>query len=215
MATNAWGDGYGRAGGVGQNNYFQANPDVGQAYAASGGGGMSPEEYALWHYDNYGQYEGRQGVLPTGQNTFERMQGANAGTFYDQYAVGQQQEGPGGYYALSPNPTKGVGNQSLAQYQQGFGDWYNKSAGGLRGWAGGPSGTAGGTMGGTTSKPNTGSTTQTNPNGALVDALRQKPNRYQGLGMGLGTGATLPQTKTADLTKLGQSNTPSGLFQSV
>lgn len=210
MATNAWDDGYGRAGGVGQFNYFQANPDVGNEYqkVLAAGGQVSPEDYALWHFDNYGQYEGRQGVLPTGQNQFERMQGVGAGTFYDQYAG--EQQGVGSYGALSPNPTKGIANQNLAKYQAGFGDQYNKSLGGLRGWAGG--------LGNATSSPGTtttavnGTQTQNNPNGALVDALRQKPARYQGLGMGLATNATNPQAKNLDLSK---NNMPSGLFQSI
>lgn len=122
----AWDDGFGRAGGgSGQNNYFEANPDVARAYESSGSA-MSPEEFALWHFDNYGANEGRQGVLPTGQNAFERAQGVAGGTFYDQYAAGDIGMDTSGYYALSPNPTKGIANQSTAQYQQDYGDLYNQ-----------------------------------------------------------------------------------------
>lgn len=47
---------------------------------------------------------------------------------------------------------------------------------------------------------------------AMVEALRQKPNRYAGLGMGLGTNATTPQSQNVEL---GKTKTPSGLFQSI
>lgn len=56
------------------------------------------------------------------------------------------------------------------------------------------------------------STTGTASNTAIVDALRQKPNRYQGLGMGLSTNAATPQTQNVEL---GKKQTPSGLFQSI
>lgn len=120
----AWDDGFGRAGGGnGQFNYFEANPDVARAYEASGSD-MSPADFALWHYDNYGVNEGRQGVLPTGQTTFERDLGSAGGTYYDQYAP--QQNGVDSYYALSPNAARGIAGQNIDQYQRDYGDLYGQ-----------------------------------------------------------------------------------------
>ena len=46
--------------------YFQANPDVAAAYAANSLG-MTPEQYAQNHYNNFGKAEGR--FMPTWANT--------------------------------------------------------------------------------------------------------------------------------------------------
>lgn len=54
--------------------------------------------------------------------------------------------------------------------------------------------------------------TPSNPNTAIVDALRQKPARFEGFGMGLGTNATTPQVNALmPVNKLGTKN-PGGLF---
>lgn len=50
-------------------------------------------------------------------------------------------------------------------------------------------------------------------NAAIVSALRQKPQRFAGLGMGLGTNAVNPQESITDPTKLNQNRLPNGLFQ--
>jgi phage-related minor tail protein len=39
--------------------YLMQNPDVLAAYQAGNGGGMTPEQYAAFHYQTYGQNEGR------------------------------------------------------------------------------------------------------------------------------------------------------------
>lgn len=71
-------------------------------------------------------------------------------------------------------------------------------------------GTAGGVQSSQmTSAPSTNTATPTNPqtnvtgpsNSAIVDALRQKPQRFEGFGMGL--------------TPTGFNKTPNGLFQSI
>lgn len=52
-----------------------------------------------------------------------------------------------------------------------------------------------------------------NQNSAMVDALRQKPMRFEGLGMGLGTNAQLPKVQTnVPLQKLTPGQMPNGLF---
>lgn len=61
------------------NSYLGMNPDVAaEAQRAVGAGEFgSPEEYAQWHYQNYGQREGRQ--LPAGASGQEAQQRAIAG----------------------------------------------------------------------------------------------------------------------------------------
>lgn len=56
--------------GIGQprfdaNTYFQQNPDVAQEWARIQGEGRfkSADEYAQWHYQNFGKGEGRQGAM--------------------------------------------------------------------------------------------------------------------------------------------------------
>lgn len=77
-----------------------------------------------------------------------------------------------------------------------------------------------GGFGGVQSGPVVASATPTTPNvtpntTAMVNALRQKPMRFEGLGMGLGTNAANPQATNVNLTSLGGKKTPSGLFQSI
>lgn len=50
-------------------------------------------------------------------------------------------------------------------------------------------------------------------NAAIVSALRQRPTRFAGYGMGVDTRTTTPQA--GNLTQLNKSNLPSGLFQPV
>lgn len=47
--------------------YFAANPDVAQAYAANSNG-MTPGQFAQFHFDNYGKAEGRQLTAPSDYN---------------------------------------------------------------------------------------------------------------------------------------------------
>lgn len=53
----------GLGGGQDWNAYLQSNPDVAQYYAdnrgALGGQFATPQDYAKWHYNNFGQTEGR------------------------------------------------------------------------------------------------------------------------------------------------------------
>lgn len=261
--------GWGRsADGAGLNNYFQANPDVAREYekARLAGSTLSPEDYAIQHYDNYGRFEGRGGVLPTGQTTFERQLGSPGGTFYDVYAGAPTTNDVGVFV----NPVRGQYSKNIGQYQQDYGNrygqvgpwgqfltyndaraWADANKGNIdsymtgykpawvddskTAWSGSQAGSydwqkatqpgyrpsasgslfSGGASGNSGGSSGVASPPASNNNSALVDALRQKPNRYQGLGMGLGTSATLPQAKNVDLTKLGQTKTPSGLFQSV
>lgn len=52
--------------------YLQANPDVLKAYNANQAnlGGMTADQYALQHYDLYGQKEGRLFTVPAGSGTY-------------------------------------------------------------------------------------------------------------------------------------------------
>lgn len=50
----------GQMGGANWNAYLQQNPDVMQGFQQTGQAFGSPQEYAAWHYQNYGQNEGRQ-----------------------------------------------------------------------------------------------------------------------------------------------------------
>jgi hypothetical protein len=52
------------------NSYFAANPDVAQEWARVQGEGQfnSPEEYAQWHYQNFGKQEGREAGMTGGQD---------------------------------------------------------------------------------------------------------------------------------------------------
>lgn len=54
---------------------------------------------------------------------------------------------------------------------------------------------------------------QNQQNTAMVNALRQKPIRFAGFGMG--AAATTPQAQNVNLTSLGGKKTPNGLFQSI
>ena len=49
-------------------SYFANNPDVAQEWARIQGEGRfnSPDEYAQWHYQNFGKSEGRQGPMVEG-----------------------------------------------------------------------------------------------------------------------------------------------------
>jgi hypothetical protein len=51
------------------NSYFAANPDVAQEWTRVQGQGQfnSPEEYAQWHYQNFGKQEGREAGMTGGQ----------------------------------------------------------------------------------------------------------------------------------------------------
>lgn len=106
------------------NNYFEANPDVGREYekVVAAGGNVSAQDYALWHYDNYGRSEGRLGILPTGQTTFERQIGSPGGTFYDVYAGAPTLTDPGVFV----NPTRGQYSQNLDKYRKDYGDRYSQ-----------------------------------------------------------------------------------------
>ena len=46
--------------------YLQANPDVAAGFQQTGGNFATPEEYAQWHYENYGKAEGRPATLTSG-----------------------------------------------------------------------------------------------------------------------------------------------------
>lgn len=47
----------------------------------------------------------------------------------------------------------------------------------------------------------------------MIDALRQKPVRFEGFGMGPGTNATLPKVQTnVPVQKLTPGQMPNGLF---
>lgn len=50
-----------------------------------------------------------------------------------------------------------------------------------------------------------GAATPSQSNAAMVNALRQKPARYAGLGMGLGTNASMPQPSNTQLSNVGTS----------
>lgn len=106
------------------NNYFEANPDVGREYdkVIAAGGNVSAADYALWHYDNHGRFDGRGGVLPTGQTTFERQLGATGGTFYDVYAGAPTINDPGVFV----NPTRGQYSKNIDRYRSDYGDRYSQ-----------------------------------------------------------------------------------------
>ena len=46
--------------------YLQANPDVAAGFQQTGGNFATPEDYAQWHYENYGKAEGRPATLTSG-----------------------------------------------------------------------------------------------------------------------------------------------------
>jgi hypothetical protein len=84
----------GTAGGAADwNQYLTANPDVMQAYSAGGvdkGQFPTPQSFAQWHYQNYGQNEGR--AVPTAP---ARAGGDEFGSMAKPFGMDQFEQDPG------------------------------------------------------------------------------------------------------------------------
>ena len=118
-------------------SYLSANPDVMTGYntTADKGRFSSPEEYAKWHYDNYGQGENRQGGITTtpavtqgqAQNAFgDYIKGSDYGF---QFATGANQLNSG--YAGSGSLQSGAAMKGLEQYRQNLQSGYRNEYTGL------------------------------------------------------------------------------------
>lgn len=64
------------------NPYFQANPDVAQMYEQNFANSMTPDAYAMEHWLNYGQTEGRDGWLGPQVKPGEVVFGSGNGSIY-------------------------------------------------------------------------------------------------------------------------------------
>lgn len=134
---------------AGASQYLQSNPDVLQEYNSGRTGFDTPEEYAAWHYQRYGQSEGRNWPTAQPSNTASPATGAPSSNqtaasadprlagFYasPDYAFRVQE----GTNAITNNAAarglldSGATGKALINYgqQQGsseFANWYNRLA---------------------------------------------------------------------------------------
>lgn len=116
-------------------SYLSANPDVLTGYntTADKARFSSPQEYAKWHYDNYGQGENRLGgITPAvtqgqAQNAFgDYIKGSDYGF---QFATGANQLNSG--YAGSGSLQSGAAMKGLEQYRQNLQSGYRNEYTGL------------------------------------------------------------------------------------
>jgi len=84
-------------------SYFTANPDVAQEWARVQGEGRfnSPDEFAQWHFQNFGRNEGRQGAMHEGGqqaafNAIEQSPGFQAIARQGEEAILQNASATGG-----------------------------------------------------------------------------------------------------------------------
>lgn len=107
--------------GSGNGNYLMANPDVMMNYIVNGGAkGIDPAQYALAHSDmgQTGYDPGRQGLLPTGQTTFERLLGREGGSLYNIFGGASGSPNPA---LLDPRRGIVTSASDRAKYDQTFG----------------------------------------------------------------------------------------------
>ena len=112
------------------NSYLTANPDVAAAYNSTPAVQQqfgSPDAYAQWHYQNYGQNEGRAAPAVTG-GTAGQSSTAQQNAAFDnfknstgyQFAYDQGQNAVNNNYALRGALDSGASQKALVNYGQGM-----------------------------------------------------------------------------------------------
>ena len=104
-----------------QNTYFAANPDVAAAYAQNSYG-MTPDEFAQYHYQNYGQNESRtapSSAATTATTTTSATAAASPVADYTG-SYGNQKN-----ITISGSDVQNVYNQIMAQYNAGTSKYYS------------------------------------------------------------------------------------------
>lgn len=120
--------------------YLKANPDVAAAAQPGGNnGGMSPDQYAWWHYQNFGQGEGRAFTPQAGAQTSTAT--GNGATPFDisktpgyQFQLQQGEQGvknlgAAGSGVLNSGTLTGLNNYAQGQAQSYYGNYLSQLAG--------------------------------------------------------------------------------------
>lgn len=108
------------------NAYLQQNPDVMQGFQQTGQAFGSPQEYAKWHYQNYGQNEGRQ--FPGQQTGTQGTTTDAARAAFDQFRnstgyqfrLGQGMDAVNSGYAGAGTLKSGAALKAINEYGQNF-----------------------------------------------------------------------------------------------